>query len=1271
MAKATTANGSSWSERLVLDFWPDETLKQVDAVDYAGGSNEVRRIQKFAADSHLRPTWSQVGEGSGSFKLTRGFDGADNPTARSVAYNLTAPTFCRNAPDGSKSPLCTWLEFDRADRPAVFDVYPDGGTTGERSCFDYDASGNVSRVSRGCAASLTSFSSCALNTGGLSTCDSSASDFKFDDFGNLVQAELPNTGDAGSGRGVVRFEHDALGNVTRKQTSEMAAAAKHILYVYDGLGRLSSVNEATSSSQVQVYGLTYDTATPPCGTVANQGGRLAKVTDPLFETWYSYTPEGYLAKELRKRAGQSCTGVDPTASGGSDTTTHTLYGYTAAGDLETVTYPHGRKVTYSYGSSSRRISGVSVDEWSGSAWSSQTLLSNVVWEPFGGLRGYVMNFVTSATTGTVEYMLGDNSQAAPSSDCPSSFSGSSDKTGRLRALRVQSGTVGYGTSGYQGDIYRRTYVWRADQVAETRTCLKGSSSAQTEVFEYDSATRLRSASVPNFSTTGGYQAGHQYSYDARGNRTQWIVDACCGSAVTSSYYAAPRPDQLEMDGPWGDTAAAHHYAYDRDGRTTFKRWPTTTGNGTYGDYLHFEYDAPGADTAVSSISRRAWPTAGSSWTTPIDATWTYVHDAWSRRVAKVYPVNDVRDEFFYDTQRQMLEDRGLKDLSATEHPIDEYVWLDGRPVAQLRAKFSSSFARAADRTGRCPRVTDGSLPACDFYFLVTDHIGKPVLMLNSRGKVAGVGEYDPFGRVNAVEWWNASSSPYTTAQWFGQFSQPTYAAQGMTTQLRGYYSLLDLERNCSFDVSRDFVYFVDAATSQTKSSFVAPFTHWMRGNQYSDWMTESSSSGLSQYVYDWSGTGTHYAQGNCSTTQSYRGVQMRRYEYRRFENAAHWGTDMSWKQSTTVSPDAGWQNPGFDDSSWSGPFDEGAHGATPWTPAPSFPSGTPARWIWYRDSRTNGDTGTAYFRKTFSAAGGRAALTLTADDAFTAYVNGTLVASSTAYWWQPVTVEVDLIPGASNVLAVVAVNNGGPGGLLVDVTEQVAPLWTAHRFPGQYFDAETDLYENGHRFYDPELGRYTAPEPIQRDPYSHVLYAYAGHSLPAYSYALNNPVHFVDFNGRDPAAYGDAIVEGQLMFEGKMTMQDQANRSLGVGAGAALGLATLASISAFASLLPAAPALSMCGGDAAKRLAESAARRGVPWPGFEAWGRALWGQRAEGAREAIRNMTSDKARSLDPAKVQKALDFYQKLASEGVKGTDTAQARADLMQHILNLQSRP
>ena len=44
-----------------------------------------------------------------------------------------------------------------------------------------------------------------------------------------------------------------------------------------------------------------------------------------------------------------------------------------------------------------------------------------------------------------------------------------------------------------------------------------------------------------------------------------------------------------------------------------------------------------------------------------------------------------------------------------------------------------------------------------------------------------------------------------------------------------------------------------------------------------------------------------------------------------------------------------------------------------------------------------------------------------------------------------------------------------------------SPYFPRFRFPGQYWDPETDLYENWHRYYIPFAGQYLSPEPMLQD----------------------------------------------------------------------------------------------------------------------------------------------------------------------------------------------
>ena len=45
-----------------------------------------------------------------------------------------------------------------------------------------------------------------------------------------------------------------------------------------------------------------------------------------------------------------------------------------------------------------------------------------------------------------------------------------------------------------------------------------------------------------------------------------------------------------------------------------------------------------------------------------------------------------------------------------------------------------------------------------------------------------------------------------------------------------------------------------------------------------------------------------------------------------------------------------------------------------------------------------------------------------------------------------------------------------------------SPYFPNFRYPGQYWDPETDLHENWHRYFSPLLGEYLSPEPMLQNP---------------------------------------------------------------------------------------------------------------------------------------------------------------------------------------------
>ncbi len=95
---------------------------------------------------------------------------------------------------------------------------------------------------------------------------------------------------------------------------------------------------------------------------------------------------------------------------------------------------------------------------------------------------------------------------------------------------------------------------------------------------------------------------------------------------------------------------------------------------------------------------------------------------------------------------------------------------------------------------------------------------------------------------------------------------------------------------------------------------------------------------------------------------------------------------------------------------------------------------------------------------------------------------------------------------------------------------------TRYKFNGKELDQETGYYYYGARYYDPVISRWLSVDPLaEKYP-----------RFSAYNYTLNNPIRYVDSDGKENDDWVE--INGKMIYDNRVTNQDDATALYGENA---------------------------------------------------------------------------------------------------------------------------
>lgn len=217
---------------------------------------------------------------------------------------------------------------------------------GKITTYTYDLHGNLNKESRSDGSTVLYTYDAIGQLISVKDAKGNTTTYSYDGFGQLLSTHSPDTG-------LTQYQYDLDGNLTRLTRANNVITT----YSYDALNRRT---RAQTGDQIQTW--IYDNC-------SNGIGQLCATADGVTSTGYGYIGDGQLAVQIKNIAG---------------VTYSTYWRYDGLGNLLEERYGNeNNKVIYQY-DGLNRVKAIKFK----TATSTQTVVSNVTYEPYGGIKNW-------------------------------------------------------------------------------------------------------------------------------------------------------------------------------------------------------------------------------------------------------------------------------------------------------------------------------------------------------------------------------------------------------------------------------------------------------------------------------------------------------------------------------------------------------------------------------------------------------------------------------------------------------------------------------------------------------------------------------------------------------------------------------------------------------------------------------------------------------------------------------------------------------------------